>query len=260
MFYPSLDKGKNKCHINNMVTPELLSYIKTSLQKSTPKEMIINTLLGQGWTLADIDEAFLTINPPLQPPPPSFTPAPPPITPSFNTTSNFEASKGSFLRSFSTVFFLIFLYPIGLIFAFALSRWPTWVKVVTSIVFLIIDIFIAFFAIGLLIALNPQKVLENVEQATKNITGIPTMTNDLKEQFQQSFIPACEKSAGTNTNNNPAVHQMCVCMGKYLIDNYSVNEILIMAAKVKTAKETPAEITKATNYCLTTLATPTPTP
>lgn len=45
-----------------MVTPQLLEYIKQSLQQGVDRNTIKNALLAQGWQDQDIETAFSTLS------------------------------------------------------------------------------------------------------------------------------------------------------------------------------------------------------
>lgn len=51
-----------------MVTPELISYIKTQLAKGVTEDSLKQTLITSHWLPEDIDQAFLSIKQPLQTP------------------------------------------------------------------------------------------------------------------------------------------------------------------------------------------------
>lgn len=51
-----------------MVTPELISYIKTQLAKGATEDSLRQTLITSNWSREDIDQAFLSIKQPQQPP------------------------------------------------------------------------------------------------------------------------------------------------------------------------------------------------
>ena len=44
-----------------MTTPELINYIKSQTEKSTPKDIIVSKLISSGWKVEDINEVFSKI-------------------------------------------------------------------------------------------------------------------------------------------------------------------------------------------------------
>ncbi len=64
-----------------MITPEIISYIRSQLAAGVSREALTSSLSGQGWMLQDIQEAFNAVSAPIQAPtgsasqPPNLNPA-----------------------------------------------------------------------------------------------------------------------------------------------------------------------------------------
>ena len=91
-----------------MINQQILDYIKQQLQAGTPKETILNTLIGRGWQQADVHEAFFqatgggassSTQPQVQPI--QATPAP--------------VKKGFFGRFLKVLFILIIIGILGMV-------------------------------------------------------------------------------------------------------------------------------------------------
>jgi hypothetical protein len=82
-----------------MITPEIISYIKTEREKNTPDSMIRYTLLENGWSSADISEA---------------------MSPSFDAANGslLEESPWKKTRRILLKILLVFLIIFGLLFAY----------------------------------------------------------------------------------------------------------------------------------------------
>src|SRR3989344_3820739 len=64
-----------------MINPQLLGYVRSQLSLNVPKDVIIKNLKTQGWTDADLSEAFAAITPASTP-----SAAPTPSTPAASTS------------------------------------------------------------------------------------------------------------------------------------------------------------------------------
>lgn len=98
--------------------------------------------------------------PPVNQPPPQPTPSPVYVVPPPQQGTSDDT------RTIVTVLLLIFAYPIGFLLMWFWTRWKVWVKLLISapgcLVFLI---FLGFFAVAFLAALNPSGSIQKAKCA-----------------------------------------------------------------------------------------------
>lgn len=137
-----------------MVTPELISYIREQIAKGRNSETIKTALLNQKWNEMDINEAFSQIGTSqnsqnLQGNNQTI------VTTTKDTTSE-KLSK----KSLVIILLLIFLYPIGLLCMYFLTKWKWWVKLLITLPLILMAI---IFGLSIL-SVNPQEAIEKAEK------------------------------------------------------------------------------------------------
>ena len=74
----------------------------------------------------------------------------------------------STIKSVITVIFLILFYPLGVILMWILTKWPTALKVVLSVLIIIWLFIVPVFLAGVLIAINPSKQFAQADNTKRN--------------------------------------------------------------------------------------------
>lgn len=125
-----------------------------------------------------------------QPPPPQLTPAP------VYVVSPPQSGTPDDTKTIVTVLLLIFAYPIGFLLMWFWTRWKVWVKLLISAPgCLIFIVFLGFFAVGFLAALNPSGSLQRAKCANlcQNLT-----TNEEKVNCMEKCTAPTEASPSSS--------------------------------------------------------------
>jgi len=133
-----------------MITPELISYVREQISQGQNSESIKTTLLNQKWSEADINEVLsqVGINQSTQLPRSNIQTTTP------VTTDGTNERLGT--KSLVVILLLIFLYPIGLVCMYLLTKWKWWAKLLITLP-LILMFFIFVLSI---LSINPQEALD----------------------------------------------------------------------------------------------------
>lgn len=125
-----------------MLTAELISYIKGQITQGQSLESIKATLINQKWSETDISDAFSQVG--------VFQTTQPQQVISATTDTTDKRLR---TKSLVVILLLIFLYPIGLICMYFLTKWKWWVKLLITLPLILIPILS-------ILSINPQEALD----------------------------------------------------------------------------------------------------
>lgn len=158
-----------------MITAELVNYIRGQIAQGQNLETIKTSLLSQKWSEADINEAFSQIGTSqVAQPPQDKTQT---IT---STTTDTKKEKIS-TKSLVVIILLIFLYPVGLICMYFLTKWKCWAKLLITLPMILIALILAFS----ILSVNPQEAIKKAEQLKAKCASLCTNNTNYETCYNQ---------------------------------------------------------------------------
>lgn len=158
-----------------MVTTELVNYIRGQISQGQNLETIKTSLLSQKWSEENINEAFSQIgtNQSVQLPQNNTQTV---VSAAADTTSE-KLSK----KSLVIILLLIFLYPVGLLCTYYLTKWKWWVKLLITLPMILIALVLAFS----ILSVNPQEAIKKAEQLKAKCANLCSNDSNYETCYNQ---------------------------------------------------------------------------